>query len=122
MQGEGAEGAAGLVAQYRVTAEAIAIGLQGHGNIIIDDADKRVGRLGYALAMRGAIRFSAIVADTTTHDADQDADSIELAAFASALRDRCAAAGEIRLARRAETAARALRAGTVFANIKSIAR
>ena len=89
---------------------------------LIDDADKRVGRLGYALAMRGAIRFSAIVADTTTHDADQDADSIELAAFASALRDRCAAAGEIRLARRAETAARALRAGTVFANIKSIAR
>lgn len=89
---------------------------------LIDDADKRVGRLGYALAMRGAIRFSAIVADTTTHDADQDADSVELAAFASALRDRCAAAGEIRLARRAETAARALRAGTVLANIKSIAR
>ena len=68
--------------------------------------------------MRGAIRFCAIVAETTTHDED----SVELAAFASSLRDRCDAAGEIRLARRAETAARALRAGTVFAHIKSIAR
>ena len=85
---------------------------------LIDDADKHVGRLGYALAVRGAIRFCAIVAETTTHDED----SVELAAFASSLRDRCDAAGEIRLARRAETAARALRAGTVFAHIKSIAR
>ena len=65
----------------------------------IDDADKHVGRLGYARRARRH-RFCAIVAETTTHDED----SVELALLVAATG---ASRGRDCLARRAETAARA---------------
>ena len=86
---------------------------------LIDDADKRVGRLGHALAIRGAIRFCAVVAASATHDDAEEVTAI--AAFAEDLRQRCEAAGENRLARRAEGAHRSLTSGSVYANIKSVA-
>ena len=87
---------------------------------LIDDADKRVGRLGHALAIRGAIRFCAVVAASATHDDAEEVTAI--AAFAEDLRQRCEAAGENRLARRAEGAHRSLTSGSVYANIKSVAK
>jgi hypothetical protein len=86
---------------------------------LVDDADKRVGRLGHALVIRGAIRFCAVVAASASHDADEEVTAI--AAFADDLRRRCEATGEVRLARRAEGAHRSLASGSVYANIKSVA-
>lgn len=86
---------------------------------LIDEAGKRVGILGHALALRSAIRFCAVVAETSTHE--NVADSSALRSFASDLIDRCRDAREPRLARRAETAQKALTRGLIGANMKSIA-
>jgi len=82
---------------------------------LIDDADKRVGRIGHALALRAAIRFGARASSSSTfHSADVRA----VSDFCRELEQRCERAGETRLARRASTARRALDAGDVYANIK----
>ena len=86
---------------------------------LIDDAGKRVGRIGQALILRSAIRFCALVAETSAHD--EPSESRAVSEFARDLAERCQAAGEPRLARRAESAEHALTRGVVHANIKSVA-
>jgi hypothetical protein len=86
---------------------------------LIDDANKRVGLVGYALCIRAALRFIAAVAEKSTFDDADDAASA--ASFAEILRRRCVDAGEHRLARRAHASVRALESGAIYANIKSVA-
>ena len=82
---------------------------------LIDDADKRVGRIGHALALRAAIRFGARASASSTFRSD---DVRAVSDFCRELEHRCERAGETRLARRASTARRALDDGGVYANIK----
>ena len=82
---------------------------------LIDDADKRVGRIGHALALRAAIRFGARASASSTFRSD---DVRAVSDFCRELEHRCERAGETRLARRASTARRALDDGDVYANIK----
>ena len=85
---------------------------------LINDASKRVGLVGYALCIRAALRFTAAVVEKSTFDAEDDAPAV--AAFASVIRERCVAAGEHRLARRALASLRALESGAIYANIKTV--
>jgi hypothetical protein len=82
---------------------------------LIDDADKRVGRIGHALALRAAIRFGARASASSTFRSD---DVRAVSDFCRELEHRCERSGETRLARRASTARRALDDGGVYANIK----